>query len=55
MKNLTKEEKSLLLNILSKYTNDVPIGLDPTFYLTGSYIEDVKVQKMAINIQNKLK
>lgn len=45
---LSVKEYLLLMSLIPEWAKIVPKGLDPTFYGTGSYEEDVKVM-------NKLK
>ena len=50
---ITKEELNLLFSLLPLWVLAVPTGLDPTFYGTGSYEGDLKVQQKVKKIKEK--
>lgn len=50
---ITKEELNLLFSFIPSWVLGVPTGLDPTFYGTGSYEGDLKVQRTVKKIKEK--
>lgn len=44
---------SLLLKYLTDWTKEIPEGLDPTFYHTGSYEGDLESKKQIDDVRDR--
>ena len=47
---MNKDDQKLLIELLFHWLEEIPEGLDPTFYFSGSYNGDLEIQKRLFRI-----